>query len=199
MSSSELVRTTPASLAEVEDLCSLFGTRGAAARCQCQRYRLAPGEAFADLPIEDRRHRLVEQAGCGDSGASTSGLVAWIGGVPVGWCAVGPRSDLDGLVRTFTVPWKDRTEDRTDPRVWAVTCVLTRVGHRRRGIASSLIHAAVPHARSAGARSIEGYPITTNDVINEELHVGTARMFADAGFRQVSAPTRRRVVMRIDL
>ena len=31
-----------------------------------------------------------------------------------------------------------------------------------------------------------------------ELHVGTAGMFAAAGFAEVSRPTLRRVVMRID-
>jgi hypothetical protein len=35
-------------------------------------------------------------------------------------------------------------------------------------------------------------------VIIEELHVGTTSVFADAGFTEVSHPTPRRVVMRID-
>jgi hypothetical protein len=35
-------------------------------------------------------------------------------------------------------------------------------------------------------------------VISEELHVGTRSMFAAAGFAEVSRPTVRRVVMRID-
>jgi hypothetical protein len=35
-------------------------------------------------------------------------------------------------------------------------------------------------------------------VILEELHVGTDRVFADAGFAVVSRPTVRRVVMRVD-
>jgi len=46
--------------------------------------------------------------------------------------------------------------------------------------------------------SDEGYPIVTKDVIIEELHVGTKSVFADAGFTEVSHPTLRRVVMRID-
>lgn len=36
------------------------------------------------------------------------------------------------------------------------------------------------------------------DVINQELHVGTGSMFEAAGLRKVSAPTDRRVVMRVD-
>jgi hypothetical protein len=35
-------------------------------------------------------------------------------------------------------------------------------------------------------------------VIPEELQVGTEGVFADAGFTEVSRPTLRRVVMRVD-
>ena len=40
--------------------------------------------------------------------------------------------------------------------------------------------------------------MTTNTALLEELHVGTERTFAAAGFHEVSRPTVRRVVMRID-
>jgi hypothetical protein len=40
--------------------------------------------------------------------------------------------------------------------------------------------------------------MTTTKVISEELNVGIDRVFADAGFTEVSRPTLRRVVMRID-
>ena len=53
-------------------------------------------------------------------------------------------------------------------------------------------------ARERGARALEAYPITTKNVIDEELHVGTDGVFAEAGFAEVSRPTLRRVVMRID-
>jgi hypothetical protein len=55
----------------------------------------------------------------------------------------------------------------------------------------------VDFARRRGARAIEAYPMTTKNVILEELHVGTEGVFADAGFTQVSRPTLRRVVMRV--
>jgi len=40
--------------------------------------------------------------------------------------------------------------------------------------------------------------MTTTNAILEELHVGTRSAFAAAGFVEVSRPTLRRVVMRID-
>jgi len=117
---------------------------------------------------------------------------------PAGWCAVAPRSDYESLVRNARVPWDGRDEDRADGSIWAVTCLLTRAGFRKRGVSRALARAAVDFARARGARAIEAYPILTTDVITEELHVGTQGVFAAAGFAEVSRPTLRRIVMRID-
>jgi GNAT superfamily N-acetyltransferase len=189
----------PANRAGCEDLETLFGTRGAAFTCQCQRYKLRPREAFRSFPVEERADRLRRQTECGHPRSpTTSGLVAYLDGEPVGWCAVEPRTAYEGLVRNNRVPWEGRAEDKTDDSVWAVTCLFARAGFRKRGISRALARAAVDFARDRGARAIEGYPITTTAVIGEELHVGTEGVFADAGFVEVSRPTKRRVVMRID-
>ncbi len=189
----------PANLATWPDLQLVFGARGPGSRCWCQRYKLAPKESFGSVPPEDRAHRLREQTDCDHPGADrTSGLVGYLDGEPVGWCAVEPRPHYAGLVRVFRVPWEGRDEDRSDPGVWAVTCLLTRAGYRRRGVSRALALAAVEFARTAGARALEAYPITTTGVIAEELHVGTVATFAAAGLREVSRPTLRRLVMRID-
>jgi len=194
------VTVVPADQASWEDLQNVFGTRGTAARCQCQRYKLRPREAFAEFPVEERADRLRRQTDAGHpGGSSTSGLVAFVDGRPVGWCAVEPRTAYPGLVRNSRVPWAGRTEDRTDDSVWAVTCVFARSGFRRRGISRALVLAAVGFARERGARALEGYPMTTTDAISEELHVGTVSVFANAGFVEVSRPTPRRAVMRVEL
>jgi GNAT superfamily N-acetyltransferase len=193
------IRIVPANEASWEDLQAIFGTRGQAFTCQCQRYKLRRREAFRSFPVEERADRLRGQTDCGHPEAdATSGLVAYLDGEPVGWCAVEPRTAYEGLVRNNRVPWTERDEDKTDDSVWAVTCLLTRAGFRKRGVSRALARAAVNFARERGARAIEGYPITTKEVIQEELHVGTVSVFADAGFAEVSHPTPRRLVMRID-
>jgi GNAT superfamily N-acetyltransferase len=193
------ISIVPANEARCADLQTLFGERGAASWCQCQRYKLQPREAFRNFPVEERMNRLRQQTNCGrPDSADTSGLVAYLEGVPIGWCAVEPRVAYVSLIRNARVPWEGREQDKADASVWAVTCLFTRVGFRRRGINQTLARAAVAFARDRGARAIEAYPITTRNVINEELHVGTERTFAEAGFIQVSRPTPRRAVMRID-
>jgi GNAT superfamily N-acetyltransferase len=193
------ISVKPANEASWEDLQTIFGTRGQGARCQCQRYKLRARESFGSFPAEVRAHRLREQTDCGHPESdTTSGLVAYLEGNPVGWCAVEPRTAYEGLVRNYRVPWEGRAEDKADDSVWAVTCLFTRAGFRKRGVSRALARAAVDFARERGARAIEGYPITTKNVIAEELHVGTEGVFADAGFTEVSRPTLRRVVMRVD-
>jgi GNAT superfamily N-acetyltransferase len=190
----------PANAASWEDLQTVLGTRGPAARCQCQRYKLQRRESFASFPVEERASRLRRQTDCGHPGPGpTSGLVAYLGAEPVGWCAVEPRPAYDGLVRNNRVPWAGRAEDRTDDSVWAVTCVFTRAGFRKRGVSRALARAAVAFARESGARALEAYPMTTKTAILEELHVGTVSVFTDAGLTEVSRPSPRRVVMRLDL
>lgn len=196
------VTIVPANEASREDLLLVFGTRGDAYICQCQRYKLQPGEAFKKVPVEERAHRLRTQTECGHPRSkTTSGLVAYLDGEPVGWCAVEPRTAYFGLMRNFKVHWEGRTEDKADDTVWSVTCFVVRAGFRRRGIGRALARAAVDFARERGARALEGYPIATRpgqDITWGEVHVGSRSIFEAAGFAEVSHPTPRRFVMRVD-
>jgi GNAT superfamily N-acetyltransferase len=196
------ITVVPANQASPEDIQAVFGTSGEAYICQCQRYKLQPGEAFKKVPVEERAHRLRTQTECGNpKSRATSGLVAYLDGEPVGWCAVEPRTAYFGLMRNFKVHWQGRNEDKEDDTVWAVTCFVVRAGFRRRGISRALARATVDFARERGARALEGFPMITQpgtEVTWGELHVGSRSIFATAGFAEVSHPTPRRVVMRID-
>ena len=198
---SSAVTVVPANEASWEDLRAIFGNRGYAAYCQCQKYKMRSWAEWKSLQVAGRMQRLEAETHCGDpSAARTSGLVAYLDGEPVGWCAVEPRTAYPRLMRT-PVPWKDRDEDKADDGVWAVICFATRSGFRRRGITRALARATVDFARERGARALEAYPMLTEpgqEITWGENNVGTRSVFADAGFHEVSHPTLRRVVMRID-
>ena len=94
-----------------------------------------------------------------------------------------------------------RAEDKTDDSVWAVTCFLARAGYRRRGVSYALARAAADFAKARGARALEGYPMITEpgeEITWGEMNVGNHSIFAAAGFTEVSRPSHRRAVMRID-
>jgi GNAT superfamily N-acetyltransferase len=190
----------PANQATCDDLDAIFGLKGYPARCRCQRFRTTGEEWWHDpIPVEERIFRLHQQADCGypDSG-HTSGVVAFSNDEPAGWCAVDQRSQH---IRLGQTPWKGRDEDPRDDGVWAITCLVVRVGFRGQGLTYLLARAAVEQARRQGARALEGYPMVVDPgqkVTWGEIHVGHRRVFAAAGLEQVSHPSKRRVVMRID-
>lgn len=190
----------PANQASWEDLQAVLGTSDAG-RCQCQRFKVA-GWIWRDSTQEGRSAALRSQTACGDPDAgATSGLVAYLDGEPVAWAAVEPRTAYPKL-RTTRIPWSGRDEDRDDPGVWAVTCLIVRKGYRGRGLTYPLASATVAYARGRGARALEAYPMITEPgrvITWGELHVGARQAFEEAGFVEVSHPTKRRVVMRIDL
>ncbi len=192
------MRVVPADRVGWDDVRAVFGARGTSARCWCQRLRLARGESFGTCGPDVLADRLREQVE-GSDGVPTTGLVAYRGDEPVGWCAVAPRASYPGLVRGQHAAWTGRRQDRAEPGVWAVTCLLARAGHRRQGVSRALAVAAVAFARDHGARAVEAYPMTTTAAIAEELHPGTVATFEAAGLRVVHRATPRRVVMRLDL
>src|ERR1700682_2859045 len=178
------ISVVPANEASWEDLKAVFGTRGPASNCQCQRFktRATDWDSAWAIPAGKRAKRLREQTDCGQPEAHpTSGLVAYL--------------DSEPLV------WAGRAEDKADDGVWAVTCFVTRAGFPRRGRSRALARAAVDFAHKRGARAVEGYPMITmpgQEITWGELHVGSRSIFAAAGFAEVSRPSLRRVVMRRD-
>jgi GNAT superfamily N-acetyltransferase len=182
------------------DLQAIFGTADYPGRCYCQRFKTRDCH-WSSLTDQERRARLREQTHCDDPGAAaTSGLVAYLGAEPVGWVAVEPRTAYPRLPRVRTV-WSGRQEDKADAGVWAVTCFTTRKGYRMRGITYALAAATIDFARDQGATALEAYPMITQpgqEITWGELHVGSRQVFAEAGFTEVSHPSPRRIVMRID-
>jgi GNAT superfamily N-acetyltransferase len=83
-------------------------------------------------------------------------------------------------------------------KVWAIVCFYLDRHHRRSGMASALLEAAVEHAAAKGAQVVEGYPVDARDTRkpSAELFHGTASMFAAAGFEEVARRSPTRPLMR---
>ena len=189
------VSVVPANEAPWEDLTTIFGKADYAARCRCQRLKVT-GWIWRDSTQEERLARQQEQTAANPP----SGLVAYVDGEPAGWVAVEARTAYPKL-RTTRIPWTNRTEDKDDADIWSVTCFVVRKSHRGRGLMYHLAKATVDHAKSHGAKALEAYPMITQpgkEITWGELHVGARQVFEEAGFTEVSHPTLRRVVMRVD-
>jgi GNAT superfamily N-acetyltransferase len=180
-----------------EDVQKVFRTRGDPSSCQCQFFKLT-NERWRTTRTDGRRASLQEQIRVSDP---PPGLIAYVDGEPVGWCAVEPRPNYARLARTKAVV-DGRTEDLDDPSVWAVTCFVVRTDFRRQGIAGVLLNGAVDQARSLGARAIEGYPVDIAErpkASSSELFHGSLSTFVGAGFEVVSRPSTGRAVARMEL
>lgn len=167
---------------------------GDGASCWCQWWML-PGRAFESATSDERRELLR-----GDVTAHpTSGLIAYVDGEAAGWVKVASRPNQPRLARTRNLQQSPERFD--DASVWAITCFVVRREFRRQGIATALLEAAVAHARTHGARIIEGYPvdIAEKKTTSNGLFHGTLSSFLDAGFTEVARPTPSRPIVALTL
>ena len=176
---------TPARWSALEDL---FGKGGASNGCWCMYWRIGP--AYQRRPRAQNRDALRAIVERGPA----PGLLAFDGAKAVGWCQVGPRSELSWLAskRTF-VPVDDVP-------VWSVSCFYVRRGYRRQGVMSALIAAALKAAQRGGAPALEAYPVDTARAgATRNVFTGTAAAFRRAGFVEVACRVPSRPLMRHDL
>ena len=182
--------------ARFDDVVDLFGTRGDPSWCWCQFF-VTTGRDYT-RSADVNREALRAQA----SRRPRPGLVAYAEGAPVGWVQVGPRPSFPrwGGNRTVQAVAGDDLDDRG---VWAVTCFVVKVGHRRRGIGAKLLGAAVAHARDAGAHTLEGHPVDVaarkSRSSSAELYHGTLSTFLATGFEEVGRTGPTRPLVRLTL
>lgn len=164
----------------------LFGENGACNGCWCMYGRI--GSAYRRRSPEDNRADFKEVVERGPP----PGLLAFDGDLAVGWCQLTPRD---------AVPWLDctwRLKRVDDLPVWSLSCLYVRKGHRRQGVTSALIEAALEAAKDAGAPALEAYPFDAG-VSPSASGSGYASTFTRAGFETVARRTPARPIMRHDL
>jgi GNAT superfamily N-acetyltransferase len=171
------------------DLETLFGPRGACAGCWDMWWRIKRSTFDAQKGDANREaFRQIVEAG------SVPGLIAYEGAQPVGWVAVEPRDAYPVLLRSHVLKPID-----AEPGVWAITCFFVTRQHRRSGMTSALIRAAVDHAAAHGARIVEAYPIEPRSADAPDFYVftGFAATFEEAGFVEAARRSETRPIMRL--
>ncbi|MEA5367398.1 GNAT family N-acetyltransferase [Amycolatopsis sp., V23-08] len=170
-----------------EDVAALLNPGGNPRACWCLAYRITSAE-YSALRGEQRAARVRDLC----AGSPAPGVVAYDGATPVGWCGVSPRSRMERLVRSRTIPALD------DRPVWSVVCFVVRSPFRRRGVSRALLDGAVEYAREQGAPAVEGFPVDTEGarISSSAAHVGTTTLFEAAGFERIR-PTQARADRRV--
>lgn len=171
------------------DLAKLFGSNGAYSNCWCTWWILSSKEFSAARP-GDRRTVLQDLVRADQE----PGLLAYRQGVPVGWCAVGPRARFKRMMSPRSRVYGPVGEPEEN---WVVNCFFISRPDRGQGIATALLEAAVEFSRQHRARSLDGYPLINTAHGAASLYVGTLSMFQAAGFREI-ARNGDRPLMRIE-
>jgi GNAT superfamily N-acetyltransferase len=189
------VQVRPATPDRWSDLVAVFGRRGEdPSWCWCRLF-LRPATGEASEPTPDNRDALRREI---TRAARPPGLLAYVDDHPVGWTRVGPRSDFPRVSGNRALA-KVLPED---PGAWWVTCFAVDSRHRRSGVGSALLTAAVDFAREHGATAVEGHPVdvatlSAARVAGSAIFTGTVAMFSAAGFTEVARTYSTRPVMRL--
>jgi len=141
--------------------------------CWCWFWRLERGEKWADVKGDEAKRRMRGAVRRG----RVMGILAYDGGEPIGWCAFGPKPSYPRLARAPSL----RTDDAE--RVWSLPCFVVQPKHRRRGVATKMLAAAVAAIKRRGGRVVEGYPIEAKRPFwPAATYTGTVPMFERCGF-----------------
>jgi GNAT superfamily N-acetyltransferase len=178
----------------LDDLAELFAEPGDPRWCWCASYRVR--RAIGRVPPSENRAVLAEATERGPA----PGLIAYRDDRAIGWVSLGPREDYPRLAHEKVLrPVDDRP-------VWSIVCFVIARRERGRGLARVLLDAAIEHARSNGATTLEAYPVDTGGahIPPPQAYKGTLAMFQRAGFvevarRRASAKVIPRPIVRLEL
>jgi GNAT superfamily N-acetyltransferase len=193
------IEVRPATPDRWSDLVTVVGRRGDdPSWCWCQIFLRSEQAPSAAEGPPDNRDALYEEV---THAAVPPGLIAYLDDHPVGWTRVGLRSGFPGVRGNRALA---RVLNEEDVGIWWVTCFVVDSRHRRSGIGSALLQAAVEFARAHGATAVEGHPVDVAAlkaarVSGSAIYTGTVPMFAAAGFVEVARTYPSRPVMRLSI
>jgi GNAT superfamily N-acetyltransferase len=104
------------------------------------------------------------------------GVIAYLDGVPAGWCAADGARDLPGH---DCVP---KIRDAHDEGVWFIHCFFVKPSARGHGVARALLRGMLEWLRSAGARRVEGFPIPPGEKPPFPAFGGPFDLYLQEGF-----------------
>lgn len=184
---SQTYRTKELSPKTWPDFERLFQRPGGWSHCWCVHFQRACGlpknqqlRSRAERAVRNRRQKLelVQQG-------RAHGILVYANGEAVGWCQFGRREELPRIDNRR--PYRGLAPDR-DEKLWRITCFVVATTHRRRGIASAALKAALDAIKSDGGGLVEAYPLNRwlSRAFGNESTPGVLSMFEKEGFKVVA-------------
>src|SRR5512147_1862035 len=169
------------------DLEALFEEPGIQDGCWCMYWRIRRADCQRQYGAGNKQaFKTIVESG------QVPGILAYLKGKPIGWCAIAPREATPTLERSRTLKRID------DQPVWSITCFFVSKAYRRQGLTENLIEAAIAYAQERGAHIVEAYPLLNEitKLLPYERYMGIQSTFERVGFKEVVRRTDRRPIMR---
>ncbi|MBL7995575.1 GNAT family N-acetyltransferase [bacterium] len=177
----------PLTSARWEDFQRLFGERGACGGCWCMTWRLKKSEF--DMHKGAGNKKLMKKIVWG---GKEPGIIAYNQGIPVGWCAVAPRTEFIRLEGSRVLAPID------DLPVWSITCFFITKEFRRKGLSTELLKAVIAYGKKKKVKILEAYPAEpyTDNIPAAFAWTGIPSAFLKAGFTEAARRSKARPIMR---
>lgn len=176
------------------DFEALFGAKGACGGCWCQSWRVLQGGKLWEETKGEKAHQLTRSLIL--TGRMT-GLLAYDGDKPVGWCSYGPRVVFPRLERVKAYR-RDDTEG-----IWSITCFFIPKEYRHKNLARQMLGAALRFMKKRHVRIVEAYPVPPTldgtKLPGAFVWTGPLAIFEKAGFEIVQRISHSRPLVRLQL
>lgn len=166
----------------------LFGEKGACGNCWCMSFRLKKNDFEEGKCNDGNRNAMKDIVWKG----WPTGILAFYGDLPIGWCAFAPREDFLKLENS-------RVHKRIDDKpAWSIPCTFIHKDYRKQGVSVQLLKGVVKYAKENGIKIIEAYPtIPTKDKLPDAFAwIGLYKSFERAGFEIVDNISKSRPMVR---
>lgn len=175
-----------------DTLVELMGPGGVGGGCWCQWWRVERGGKTWEACKGGRAReafRAEIEAG------TVHGSLAFAADEPAGWCRYGPVSEFPRLLNSRSL-YRDPPEG-----TWSIVCFYVPARHRRRGVATAMLHHALETIGDHDPPCIEAYPVPDRTAKGEPAPpafawTGVEAMFRDAGFEAAAPTLGKRMVWR---
>jgi GNAT superfamily N-acetyltransferase len=170
------------------DFVKLFSQGNGWDHCQCMHFHrpcALPKEKWLPTRAERATRNRRQKKQLVDAGRS-HGILVYANGEPVGWCQYGPKEELPRIDNSRH--YHANAPQPSAKRLWRITCFAVLKNHRKQGVATAALKAALASIKKKGGGQVEAYPIARwqpRAFGNESTH-GTASMFKKQGFHLVA-------------
>ena len=170
-----------------EDFEELFKERGACGGCWCMAWRLKPKDFNKQKGTGNKKamKKIVDKN-------EIPGILGYVDGKPVGWCAIAPREKFIRLENSRVLQKID------DKPVWSITCFFIAKPYRRQGLSTKLLKGVIEFCRKRKVKILEAYPAEpySDNIPAAFAWTGIPSAFIKAGFKVAERRSPKRPIMR---